>query len=66
MTNNTSALSLKKASKCFTFYCLTFGYKLKPVFGVSWISGLHGWFEKNTNRLHYHIDKNLFTINEDL
>jgi len=41
-------------------------YKLKPVFGVSWIDGWHGWFETNTNRIHYHIDKKLLTINEDL
>lgn len=41
-------------------------YKLKPVFSVSWIDGWHGWFETNTNRLHYHVDKNLLTINEDL
>ena len=41
-------------------------YKLKPAFALSWIDGWHGWFETNTNRLHFHIDKNLLTINEDL
>jgi hypothetical protein len=41
-------------------------YKLKPVFGISWIDGWHGWFETNTTRLHYHVDKNMLTINEDL
>jgi len=41
-------------------------YNLKPAFGISWIDGWHGWFETNTNRLHFHIDKNLLTINEDL
>ena len=41
-------------------------YKLKPAFGVSWIDGWRGWFETNTNRLHYHVDKKLLTVNEDL
>ncbi len=41
-------------------------YKLKPTFGISWIDGWHGWFETNTNRLHYHVDKKLLTVNEDL
>jgi hypothetical protein len=41
-------------------------YKLKPAFGVAWIDGWHGWFETNTNRLHYHVDKKLLTVNEDL
>lgn len=41
-------------------------YKLKPAFTLSWIDGWHGWFETNTNRLHFHVDKNLLTINEDL
>ncbi len=41
-------------------------YKLKQAFGISWIGGWHGWFETNTNRLHFHVDKNLLTINEDL
>jgi hypothetical protein len=41
-------------------------YNLKPVFDVSWIDGWHGWFETNTKRLHYHVDKNQLTINEGL
>lgn len=41
-------------------------YNLKPAFGTSWIDGWHGWFETNTNRLHFHVDRNLLTINEDL
>jgi hypothetical protein len=41
-------------------------YKLKPVFDISWIDGWHGWFETNTNRVHYHVDRNVLTINEGL
>ena len=41
-------------------------YKLKSAFSTSWINGWHGWFETNTNRLRFHVDKNLLTINEDL
>jgi hypothetical protein len=41
-------------------------YNLKPAFEISWIDGWHGWFETNTNRLHFHVNKNLLTINEDL
>jgi hypothetical protein len=41
-------------------------YKLKPAFSTSWIDGWLGWFETNTNRLYFHVDKNLLTINEDL
>lgn len=41
-------------------------YNLKPLFEVSWIDGWHGWFETNTNRLHFHVDKKLLTVNEDL
>lgn len=41
-------------------------YQLKPAFGNSWIDGWHGWFETNTRRLHFHVDMNLLTINEDL
>ncbi|MCX8020805.1 MAG: hypothetical protein N2747_09960 [Chitinophagaceae bacterium] len=41
-------------------------YNLKPAFSTSWIDGWHGWFETNTNRLHFHVEKGLLTINEDL
>jgi hypothetical protein len=41
-------------------------YKLKSAFSTSWIDGWHGWFEKNTSRLYFHVDKNLLTIDEDL
>lgn len=41
-------------------------YKLKQHFTTSWIDGWHGWFETNTMSFHYHADKRLLTINEDL
>ena len=41
-------------------------YKLQPHFMTSWINGWHGWFETNTMRFHFHADKKLLTINEDL
>lgn len=41
-------------------------YKLKQYFTTAWIDGWHGWFETNTMRFHYHKDKKLVTINEDL
>ena len=41
-------------------------YKLKFASRTSWIDGWHGWFETNTTRLHYHVDKKILTINEDL
>jgi hypothetical protein len=41
-------------------------YKLKPRFSTAWIDGWHGWFETNTMRFHYHVDRKLITINEDL
>ncbi len=41
-------------------------YKLRQHFTTSWIDGWHGWFETNTMRFHYHADKKLLTINEDL
>lgn len=41
-------------------------YHLKPEFKNSWIVGWHGWFETNTISLHFHVDKNLLTVNEDL
>jgi hypothetical protein len=41
-------------------------YKLKQHFATAWIDGWHGWFETNTMRFHYHPDKKLLTVNEDL
>ena len=41
-------------------------HKLKQYFSTAWIDGWHGWFETNTMRFHYHVDKKLITINEDL
>ena len=40
-------------------------YLLKRIFKESWIGGWHGWFETNTRRLHFNVDKNLLTINDD-
>jgi hypothetical protein len=41
-------------------------YKLKQYFSTAWIDGWHGWFETNTMRFHYHVDRKLITINEDM
>jgi hypothetical protein len=41
-------------------------YKLYQHLATSWIDGWHGWFETNTVRFHYHADKKLLTVNEDL
>ena len=41
-------------------------YNLKQYFTSTWIDGWHGWFETNTMRFHYHRDKKLVTINEDM
>ncbi|MBW7870489.1 MAG: hypothetical protein H3C39_05440 [Flavobacteriia bacterium] len=41
-------------------------YHLKPEFKNSWIVGWHGWFETNRAPVHFHIDKNLLTVNEDI
>ena len=41
-------------------------YNLKPAFSISWIDGWHGWFETNTHRVHFHVEKNLLTMNEEL
>lgn len=41
-------------------------YKMRQHFATAWIDGWHGWFETNTMRFHYHADKKLLTINEDL
>lgn len=41
-------------------------YKLKSFFKNSWISGWHGWFETNVRRLHFHLENNEFTINEEI
>lgn len=41
-------------------------YRIKPEFKNSWIVGWHGWFETNTISLHFHVDKNLLTVNEYL
>lgn len=41
-------------------------YHLKPEFKNSWIVGWHGWFESNRASFHFHIDKNLLTVNEDI
>jgi hypothetical protein len=41
-------------------------YKLKDAFSASWIHGWHGWFETNTSRIHFNVDKNRLTINEEL
>lgn len=41
-------------------------YKLKQYFTTAWIEGWHGWFETNTMGFHYHKEKKLTTINEDL
>ena len=41
-------------------------YKLKSILNTAWVDGWHGWFETNTKRLHYHLDTNKLTINEDL
>ncbi len=38
-------------------------YKFKPAFSISSMDVGHGWFD--TKRLHFHIDKNLLTMNED-
>ena len=40
-------------------------YLLKSIFNESWIDGWHGWFETNRRLLHFNVDKNLLTINED-
>lgn len=40
-------------------------YSLKRIFKESWIDGWHGWFETNRRLLHFNVDKNLLTINED-
>jgi hypothetical protein len=40
-------------------------YLLKSRFNESWIDGWHGWFETNRRLLHFNVDKNLLTINED-
>jgi len=40
-------------------------YGLKPMLANSWIEGWHGWFETNRRLLHFHIEKNLLTINEE-
>jgi len=41
-------------------------YHLKQSFTTTWIDGWHGWFETNRRILHYHVVKNLLTINEDI
>lgn len=41
-------------------------YQLKSSFSSSWISGWHGWFETHTSQYHFHVQKNLLTINEDI
>ena len=41
-------------------------YKLKQHLTTSWVEGWHGWFETNTMTFHYHVNKKLITINEDL
>jgi len=41
-------------------------YHLSESFKLSWIDGWHGWFETNRITMHYHIDKHLLTINEDI
>ncbi len=40
-------------------------YLLKKIFKESWIDGWHGWFETNRRLLHFNVDKNLLTTNED-
>jgi hypothetical protein len=41
-------------------------YQLQGRFESSWIDGWHGWFETNRKTMHYHVDKHLLTINEDI
>ena len=41
-------------------------YQLKQHFKTAWIDGWPGWFETNTMRFHYHKDRKLLTIHEDL
>jgi hypothetical protein len=41
-------------------------YHLNESFKLSWIDGWHGWFETNRRMLHYHVDKKLLTVNEDI
>ena len=41
-------------------------YKLKSNLAITWIDGWHGWFYSNIIQLHYHVDKDLLTIDEDI
>jgi hypothetical protein len=59
----------EKAEKLIYIQLLDFRkdpYVLRPFFKISWIEGWHGWFETNTESLHFHLEKNRLTINEDL
>jgi hypothetical protein len=41
-------------------------HQLKSMFTNTWITGWHGWYYNNILQLHYHIDKDLFTIGEEI
>lgn len=41
-------------------------YKLKNLFYKSWIDGWHGWFETNVDIMHFNLNTNKLTVNDDV